>query len=299
MQRQVNEPKLIATLQNNLEIWLTDIEHIREQDRNAQYQPPEMLVSLSENIKKEKRLESMPFVIRHIQEDKVRFEMVSGHHRVRAARMACVFEIYVLAEVRELTRSSIVAKQIAHNAISGKSDEQVLREMYKEIQDVADKYEAYINPADINIMYPTESPKPEQIAVDFLWRATSFFFLDAQFKNFEELFNLITGEEESINICPREQFEALQEALKRSEKSNNVRSAGTVMSKIIDLARKEYGLKTDENENTVSLVDVLGSAKIGVDLADKINKIFKAKEIKPKNGTDDALRALVDMIGVK
>jgi len=213
--------------------------------------------------------------------------------------MACVFEIYVLAEVRELTRSSIVAKQIAHNAISGKSDEQVLREMYKEIQDVADKYEAYINPADINIMYPTESPKPEQIAVDFLWRATSFFFLDAQFKNFEELFNLITGEEESINICPREQFEALQEALKRSEKSNNVRSAGTVMSKIIDLARKEYGLKTDENENTVSLVDVLGSAKIGVDLADKINKIFKAKEIKPKNGTDDALRALVDMIGVK
>ena len=114
-------PEFKLALGENLEIWYTHIDNIYEQDRNAQVMPPEMLEALSKNIAKEKRLESLPFVVKRMKGENVVFELISGHHRVRASRMAGVNYIYVLADTRDLNRSKIVAKQIAHNSSSLKS----------------------------------------------------------------------------------------------------------------------------------------------------------------------------------
>ena len=70
----------------------------------------EMLEALSKNIAKEKRLESLPFVVKRIKGESVVFELISGHHRVRASRMAGVNYIYVLADTRDLNRSKTEVK---------------------------------------------------------------------------------------------------------------------------------------------------------------------------------------------
>lgn len=109
--------EFIAHAGDNLELWRCHIDEIREQDRNARTMAPEMMERLSLTIKREKRLESIPFTVKRDGW----FELISGHHRVRGCRAAGVETIIVLADTRDLDRSQIVAKQLAHNAIDAKT----------------------------------------------------------------------------------------------------------------------------------------------------------------------------------
>ena len=89
---------------------------------------------LADTIRKEQRLESLPLTVKR----KNFFEVMSGHHRTRAVRMAGLTELYVLADTRNLTRSQVVAKQIAHNRIAGSDDRETLATLFKEISRIDD-----------------------------------------------------------------------------------------------------------------------------------------------------------------
>lgn len=283
-------PEFKLELGENLEIWYTHIDNIYEQDRNAQVMPPEMLTALSKNIAKEKRLESLPFTVKRMKDDKVVFELISGHHRVRAARMANVQYIYVLADTRDLNRSKVVAKQLAHNSISGKSDEQILKEMFKEIDDVNDMFESYIDPQSLKIFVPDVAPKSEQINISFDFKNVTFSFLDSQFKDYEELINLLVGEQTEINLCPKEQYEKFKEVFDKTGKTADIRSSGAVMSKIIDVMRRENGLEHDED--SVSIVDLFGVQSVPRQLAEKIQSIMQEKHLIVEEGKIDAIEGL-------
>lgn len=283
-------PEFKLELGENLEIWYTHIDNIYEQDRNAQVMPPEMLTALSKNIAKEKRLESLPFTVKRMKDDKVVFELISGHHRVRAARMANVQYIYVLADTRDLNRSKVVAKQLAHNSISGKSDEQILKEMFKEIDDVNDMFESYIDPQSLKIFVPDVAPKSEQINISFDFKNVTFSFLDSQFKDYEELINLLVGEQTEINLCPKEQYEKFKEVFDKTGKTADIRSSGAVMSKIIDVMRRENGLEHDED--SVSIVDLFGVQSVPRQLAEKIQNLMQEKHLIVEEGKIDAIEGL-------
>ena len=164
----------------NLEIWRVDIKDIKEQDVNAQFMVPEMFNRLSENVKKESRLESIPFTVK--RED--HFELVSGHHRVRAARKAGLKEILVLADTRDLERSQVVAKQIAHNRLAGESNQDILDRMVKELSNVDDMIEAYVDMKDLGITPPGLSVDGLAIKVD--WRMVTVAFLPDDLEQLKE-----------------------------------------------------------------------------------------------------------------
>lgn len=107
--------EFVAEVGRNLALYKVSVDEIREQDLNARVMPPEMMERLAETVKTEGRLEQLPFTVLR----KGYFELVSGHHRVRAARAAGLVEIFVLADTRDLSKSKVRAKQIAHNRISG------------------------------------------------------------------------------------------------------------------------------------------------------------------------------------
>ena len=283
-------PELKLELGENLEIWYTHIDNIYEQDRNAQVMPPEMLTALAKNIQKEKRLESLPFAVKRIKNEQVVFELISGHHRVRAARMANVQYIYILADTRDLNRSKTVAKQLAHNAIAGKSDEQILKEMFKEIDDVNDMFESYIDPQSLKIFVPDIAPKSEQVSISFDFKNVTFSFLDSQFHDYEELMNLLVGEQTEINLCPKAQYDKFKEVFDKTGKTANIRSSGAVMAKIIDVMRRENGLEHDEN--SVSIVDLFGVQAVSKELAEKIQKVMQDKHITVEEGKQTAIEEL-------
>lgn len=97
----VIEPQRIVELGNGLELWKVHPSSLREQDVNARSMPKAMFERLSQTIARDMPLESLPFCART---DKA-IEIVSGHHRVRAATAAGISEMFVLVDVTGLTRS--------------------------------------------------------------------------------------------------------------------------------------------------------------------------------------------------
>ena len=102
----------LADLGSGLIIARVKVADVREQDINARIMKPEMMKQLTDNIRKRGQLESLPYCA---LTDKI--EIISGHHRFRAAREAGMKEVIVILDISGLNRSQIAAKQIPHNAI--------------------------------------------------------------------------------------------------------------------------------------------------------------------------------------
>ena len=120
----------IADVQDGLELRHVRPRDLRGQDVNAQVLTPELEEALHRNVAERGALESVPFAALTSRG----LEIVSGHHRVAAAIAADLETIPVLVDTTDLDRSSIAAKQIAHNAIIGEADPQVLAIIAAEIR---------------------------------------------------------------------------------------------------------------------------------------------------------------------
>lgn len=105
----VIEPRRILELGNGLELWKVHPSSLREQDVNARSMPKAMFERLSQTIGRDKRLESLPLCA-WMEKG---LEIISGHHRTRAATAAGLSELFVLMDVTGLTRSQIAAKHLA------------------------------------------------------------------------------------------------------------------------------------------------------------------------------------------
>lgn len=236
-ERDVIPPaEFMLTLDGGLELWRTHLENVSEQQVNAQVMPPEMLERLAETIRRDSRMESLPFVAKHEDERGIRFEMISGHHRLRAARMASVQTIYVLADTHTLTRSNVVAKQLAHNAISGTPDPEIMSQMLAELDDIEDALEAFIDKQQLEDLID-KLPKLEEMPEDEgEWAMFSLIFLPVGMKRFERLLTRLTGDEALVGCAGADVFSDFQRAVVTTGKKYDIRNLGGALMKICDLA---------------------------------------------------------------
>jgi hypothetical protein len=135
----------LADLGNGLFLERWPIADLKEQDVNAHVMEPSKFNRMVANMKKRGALESVPFCAgapdsidpKQLAEgigrdDKVALriappEIISGHHRVRAGRAAELGDVVVLVDRSGLTRSAITAKQLAHNALVGVDDMELVK----------------------------------------------------------------------------------------------------------------------------------------------------------------------------
>lgn len=221
----------IITVGENLELWRAALSEIREQDVNANVMPPEMFERLAENIKKEGRLESVPFTVLR---DGF-FELISGHHRVRAARAAGLKDIIVLADTRPLSRSQVVAKQLAHNSIDGKDDPEILKQLFAEIDRVEDIIESYINPEDILGLDDKTPYDLDNVQVDFPWRVVTFSFLPNNLAKLEDLVAAVPKDSDLVGVAPFELFERFRNALIEIGRTENIKMVGAIVLRMCEL----------------------------------------------------------------
>ncbi|RLC43118.1 MAG: chromosome partitioning protein ParB, partial [Candidatus Coatesbacteria bacterium] len=120
-------------LEIHKDIWIAraKINELREQDINPNTMPKTMFDQLTINIKKRGTLESLPFCA----EVNGKYEIISGHHRIRAARAAGMDEVYILLDTSGLSRDEIIAKQLAHNNINGTVDPDLTLRLFEQIKD--------------------------------------------------------------------------------------------------------------------------------------------------------------------
>lgn len=218
----------------NLGVYKVHVEEIKEQDVNARVMAPEMFDRLTENIRREGRLEQLPFCV--VKGNG--FEMVSGHHRLRGARAAGLTEIFVLADERKLSRSSIVAKQIAHNRLQGEDDREILRRLYEEIETVDDKIETFLSAEDFDDVRQLEPVKIADLGVDLPFKHITLVFLPKAIEDLDALETFVKKlprDSDTFGVVSIEALEAFRQACLKLSRKEDVRSMGAIVTRMLEL----------------------------------------------------------------
>lgn len=216
-----------------LRLQFVDLSQTREQTLNARYMTRDMFNQLKQNIGRAKALESIPL----LADVDGTLEVVSGHHRIRAAMDAGVR--YSLALVYSgLGRNEILAKQLAHNSISGQDNPEILRKIYEQITDVEAQLEAFIDPKVFDLI-----PEPVQFSppdIDLLGevKVITFALLPVEKHDFDEAMFALIPESDEIYLAHRETFDTFREALQRVRTECKIRSAPTAVAELCRLALK-------------------------------------------------------------
>jgi len=209
------------------------VDSLREQEVNARSMSKAMFSQLAENTRAAGALESTPFCA---EIDGVMW-IVSGHHRVRAARAAgCA---YVLALVASgLSWDQVRAKQLAHNNISGQDDPELVRRIFEQIRDIQARFETYIDPKLFDA-----APKPmsfTQVDIDFqkTSKAVLLLLLPTQWAQMEAALEAILpkSEADAALICGFAEWEPWALALRRVRKELEITAVPTAVARMAQLA---------------------------------------------------------------
>ena len=274
----------IAEVCPGLIIAWVELSELKEQDINAHAMDVAMFTQLKSNVEKRKALESVPLCA--LRNEKI--EIVSGHHRARAAKLAGLSRIPVLIDTTGLSRSAVVAKQLAHNALVGYDDKSVIEILSKEMVELDHVVESYIKNTDF---VPVEEESAKSIDVNFYpeWRDVSFVFLPATFNKLEELVGQ-TNPADLLGVASYEQYEPFCEALRQFKKFTCVKNTGVVLDLIVNSMNKDVSEGAlPEGEELVPISQLFGKCgvvpeKIASEMKNRVKAIREEKGILPAQG---------------
>lgn len=242
-------------------VMMLPIADLHEQDVNAQVVSPRHMERLAENIRIRGQVESLPYVYWPHREGVP--EIISGHHRVRAARAAGLTEVPCLVDVIPMRRSQVTAKVIAHNELHGTPDANILAQMVASIDNVDDLLMTGL-PED-QLPTPDDDNSPLGLPhAEFDWRLVTLLFLPHQLAQLESALDAIDKHSELVGVAPREEFEEFSRQVIDYGRSLNIRSVATSVSAIIAIARREVELAQADgvrpDSTWIRTADLVGAA---------------------------------------
>jgi ParB-like chromosome segregation protein Spo0J len=202
------------------------------QKKNARYFDAEMFQQLVANVKRDGRLESTPLVYR----DGDKFRIISGHHRVDAAKEAGLEKILVLVTSPE-NRDEIVSKQLAHNAITGKDDAVVLSELFQSIEDLELKLATGLQDIAGRISLDSLNFKLSPT------KEMTFLFLPDDEKMTDEAMEAIAEQlalksNSTVYLASLAYYERFAQALRKVKKIENIKSNGAAFNRLIEIVKE-------------------------------------------------------------
>ena len=278
----VMEPQRILELGNGLELWKVHPSTLREQDVNARSMPKAMFERLAQTIARDKRLESLPLCAK----TESGLEIISGHHRTRAATAAGVSAIFIMVDVTGLTRSQIAAKQLAHNAIEGQDNEQLLAEIYRQIEDAESKLEAFVD-SKLDIELPKVKIEGLDVEIDF--KTVLLIFLPRVKERMDRALEYLRSSGQRLDgvyIAADSDYTPLERAVRKINQEYDVRVVADIIGKMADLALQASGVSVEDPER-VHLKGIFGTAwlpkgAVSV-IRDAVQKMVKAGDIGQTN----------------
>jgi ParB-like chromosome segregation protein Spo0J len=278
----VIEPQKVLELGNGLELWKVHPSTLREQDVNARSMPKAMFERLAQTIARDKRLESLPLCAKTERG----LEIISGHHRVRAATAAGISEMFVLVDVTGLTRSQISAKQLAHNAIEGQDNDQLLAEIYRQIEDAESKLEAFID-QKFDIELPKVKIEGLDVEIDF--KTVLLIFLPRVKERLDRALEYLRSSGQRLDgvyIAADSDYAPLEKAVRKINEEYDVRVVADIIGKMADLALQASGVSVEGTER-VHVKDIIGTSWVPKEAAsvirDAVQKMVKAGDIGQTN----------------
>lgn len=190
-----------------------------ESEENARYMTADQMRRLTDNVKKDKALTSA--VLLYPDFETKTLVVLSGNHRVEAAKIAGHKIIPAMVIQSYLTPEQRLAVQLSHNAISGQDDPNLLEKLYESL---TMEYKAYSGLTDDSFDFLDKlnidslaigSPQYEEVALHFLPKEKEAFiehieklksppdkktYLLAEYEDFTAFFNTIVAIKEFKNV---------------------------------------------------------------------------------------------------
>lgn len=207
-------------------------------EKNARYMPNEQFRNLVSNIKKDKGLSSVPFCVREAGGG---YTVLSGNHRVMAAKEAGFTELLILYSERAMTAQERVAVQLSHNSIAGQDDLRILKELYAEIEDVGLKYYAGLDDTTLDNIEKLSLPPLSEIPQEY--RQLSFVFLPEEAERLEAVFEeaVLAARGERAFACRYGDYDRLLDTLAAVKEEAGVKNTATALMLILDIYELHAG----------------------------------------------------------
>jgi hypothetical protein len=244
--------------------------------------PKAMFERLSQTIARDKRLESLPLCAKTERG----LEIVSGHHRTRAATAAGLQEMFILLDTTGLSRSQLLAKQLAHNAIEGQDNEQLLAEIYRQIEDAESKLEAFID-EKLDVEIPKVKIEGLDVEIDF--KTVLLIFLPRVKERLDRAVEYVRSSGQRLDgvyIAAESDYAPLEKAVRTINREWDVRVLADILGKMADLSLQASGVSVEDPER-VHVKDLFGSSWLPKEAAsvirDAVQKMVKAGDIGQTN----------------
>lgn len=203
-------------------------------EKNARFMAQDTFRQLIANIKRDGQLTSVPFLVEH---NTGRYTVISGNHRVQAAKMAGIIKAtFIVVHEDDITNDEIRAIQLSHNSIVGQDDPEILRQLLDEIQDVAMKEYAHISneilDAVKDVDYVIDMPNNEIVPVTLM-------FVDTNKLKFDELMEtldtLTPRELENTTLVNIETLKKLNDITAKVGQKYKIKSQALAICKMVEL----------------------------------------------------------------
>ena len=205
-------------------------------EKNARFMRAEQYSRLVKNVQQDGCLTSVPFAVKNGE----RFLILSGNHRVQAAKDANLSEILVLYSARELSPAQQRAIQLSHNAIVGQDDLAILRELYDEISDMALKEYSGLDDATLGLMNPPQMDPLSETSLEY--RVVTVAFLPPEVDRAESLLTKIlqtaAGASDSTWVNRYAEYDRLLDVLTVARTKAGVKNTATAFSLLLDIVEK-------------------------------------------------------------
>jgi len=269
-----------SKLTGNFQIGVIPVEQLKLLEKNARFMPYEMFQKLVNNIKQDGGLTSVPFCWKRGEND---FLVLSGNHRVMAAKEAGINEVLVMYTDKKLSRQEQVAIQLSHNSLEGKDDLNILKSLWEEIDNIAMKYYSGL---DDKILDEMEKNAQRTLAeVNLEYKVLSFVFLPEEIENIDEIFEKTKDiKSDEIRFTILEHFERLISATSTVKAAYNIKNSAVALENVLNVFEnhledlQDGWINEEKNRKGIPLSTIFGQDTVPLDLA-KIIKRFVDKMV--------------------
>lgn len=200
---------------------------------NARYFKKEAFKQLVENLRKDKRLSSVPLCR---TTGKGVLEVLSGNHRVMAAIEAGLDLVMVMVLLGNLGESRRLSIQLSHNALVGQDDPRILADLWAKIGDIKDRLYAGLSSGEVK-----ELDKIKLVSFStpsLTTRAMTFAFTDPEAERVSAIIEELSAFQASqeMFLADIARFNEFFDALQAAKAKYGIKNASLAMLKLVELA---------------------------------------------------------------
>lgn len=231
----IPESERLIEISPGMAVWRVHLDRLKERDINARVMDDSTFRRLAENIKAGGELESFPLVLKRPDEDG--FTIISGHHRTRAARAAGHMIVPCIVIERELSEDEIISKQLAHNALAGHDDADLLRELYNSMSDINAKLASGLTEMELK---QAEDPVPtDALDFEFDFEPVYILFMASGAKRFQDMLDRLE-KDVPVLAADKADFDGYVKMVNTVSKREDIRNIAGIMAKVIGIVNDHY-----------------------------------------------------------